>query len=484
MSKTTITYKDIAPGADRVSSFSSTQQTEFSDLSILSQENEPQRIATLEHNRWLLNGEYYGLANDTVPFWTRDLSGDDCAFSVPQVIEVTFPSQFSSPGLTIQFDDAPGEIASELNIKWYQQDELKAEGDFCPNESQYYCQQKAESWDRIVITFRKTWLPRHRVKLRQIIFGVVRKFGMNEIRNATVTNQMNLLSTEVPVSTLNWTLDSLADIDYMFQVKQPVEVKNDDFIIGYYYINESRRTSKSVYTLRCHDAFGILDEDDFEGGVYSEYSAMQLMKEIINEDFEIDFGTVKDMLLTGVLQTMSKRAAIQQILFAWGVCAATDGGEVIRVFEPGSDPEEIGLDRTYTGVAVETSSIITEVRVTAHKYTEDPDGSIEIDGKTYADTQTVYRVANEDVTANAKSNVLKIEGANFVTDEIGQRVAQRVYDYYMKRDTAEGKILWRGELLGDCVTMLNAWNGRHTGNISRMDIILSNTVAASCEVIS
>lgn len=484
MSKTVITYKDIAPGAAEAASFQSGGAASFSNLDDLRRENETQPIATLELNNWLLDGKHILRGSQTVPFWSSALSDGDCSFAAPPALEITLPDQYSSLGLTLVFDQTVGNLCSEVNIKWYQQSVLKADVDFYPDANTYFCQRRVEAYDRVVITFKKTWLPYRYVKLQQIIFGVYRNFGMTEIRSAKITNQVNHISAEIPISTLSWTLDSREDIDFMFQLKQPIEARNDDFLIGVYYINEHKRTAETVYDLRCQDAIGILNDDTFPGGVYTNYSAKKLLQDIIGKDFDIDFSGVADMSLTGIIQPTSKRGAIQQVAFAWGVCIATDGGGVVRVFHLDNEPEAIGPNRTYTGATVETSAIVTAVRVTAHTYTQSASGNIEVNGVKYQDATSVYTVTNPNVTANDKQNVKEISGATLVSPAIGQATAQRVYDFYARRNTARAKIVWKSELLGDCVTVPNAWGKPSTGNISKMDYVLSNTVAANVEVVS
>lgn len=484
MGKLTITYRDIAPGASEAASFQSGSVTDFSDVGTLRQENDTQPISTLELNGWPLDGKHIIYSGQRVPFWSNTLSGPDCVFASPPVLDIAFPEQFSSLGVTLVFDSGIGNFCGKLNIKWYQQSALKDNADFEPNANIYFCKRRVEAYDRIVITFLETWLPYQWVKLQQVIFGIIRSYGMSEIRNAKVTNQTNLISTEIPISTLNWTLDSREDVDYMFQLKQEIDVQNDDFFIGAYYINEHKRTAKNVYDLRCQDAIGILNDDTFPGGVYTNYSAKQLLQDIIGGAFDVDFGTVADTNLTGVILPASRRAAIQQVAFAWGVCVATDGGNAIRVFRPSDVSEDIGAGRTYTGATVETAAIVTAVRVTAHTYTQNASGNIEINGVKYQDTTTVYTATNPNVTASDKQNVKEITGATLVSPAIGQATAQRVYDYYTRRNTAKGKIVWKGELLGDSVTLPNAWDEPSTGNISKMDYVLSNTVAASLEVVS
>lgn len=483
MSKTTILYKDIAPGSEEDASISTSSAEPFSNPSDLPSGVSPGSTITCEHNHWILNGTYQFVENEPVAFWSTEMSGEDGVFDNPPVITITFDNQYSSAGITLVFDSASGDYCSLVNIKWYQNESLKAEKDFTPTASIYFCQQTAESYNKIVITLKSTNLPGRRAKLEHIIFGIYRYFDMSELRSASIVNETNLISSELPISTLKWVLDSRENVDFMFQLKQPVEARNDDSLIGVFYINSSARSSSSVYNIDCYDAIGVLDETTFPGGAYlSGISAKTLLEEIVGDDFTVAYDEdVEDTIIKGILRPGSKRSAMQQVLFAWGVCLSTDGRDTIRVFILKDTPKEIGKNKTYTGVNVTTSSIVTRVSITAHTYSQSEDGSVEINGTKYDDTKTVYSVSNPNVTATDKQNVIEVTDATMVSTDIGQSVAQRVYDYYLKRNTNTARIVWDGEHLGDLLTMPNAWNGTNTGHVCRMEIRLSNTVAATCE---
>lgn len=484
MSKTTILYKDIAPGAEEDAAVTSKSSTADSSPSLLPAGVTPERCNTLELNYWVLDGKSTYTETQKKAFWSTEMSGEDGHFSNEPVIEVVFDKQYSSVGLTLAFDTAANEYCSEVHIQWYQGESVKEEKDFYPDAATYFCNAPVSTYDRIVITLKATMLPYRYAKLERIIFGIYRTFDMFEIRSASIVNQTSLLSTELPISTMSLKLDSKENIDFMFQLKQPMEVHNDDILISVYYIDSYSRASKSIYDIELYDAFGILDETPFYGEVYTNHSAKEMLLQIIGEDFVVEFEEgLADMNLTGIIQSGTKRQAAQQVLFAWGCCAATDGGEVIRVFRPSNSAAEIGRDRTYTGVTAKTASIVTEVRVTAHTYTKNADGSIEIAGEKYSEAETVFTVKNPNITAADKQNVVEITSGTLVSPDIGQSVAQRVYDYYLKRNTNRAKIVWKGELLGDCVTLPNAWGEANTGNLSKMEIRLSNTVAASCEAV-
>jgi hypothetical protein len=482
MSKTTIVYKDVAPGAEEDASVTASPAEARSHPARLPAGVSPEAVITLEHNSWTLNGTRRSIDTQTLAFWSEEVSGEDGAFQAPPVITVEFDRQYTSVGISLVFDRALNEWCSAVSIKWYQGEALKSSKDFAPDGPAYFCQNNVASYDKVVITLNRTRLPGRRAKLSQIAFGVIRTFGMTEIRRASMVNAMDLAALSLPASTLSWTLDSRAEVDYIFQLKQPVEVRSGDQLIGVYYIDQASRSGPRLYNIDCYDAIGVLDESAFPGGYYSGKSAKALLEEILGGSFTLDFQCT-DTTVTGIIQACTKREAIQQVAFAAGLCISTDGGHQVKAFSTGSTPVEIPKSRVYTGASVKTAAIVTGVRVTAHAYTQDSSGGIEIGGVKYKDTPTVYTVVNPDVTATDKSNVIEITEATLVSPEIGQAVAQRVYDYYNKRNTYSGKIVWRGEALGDCLTLPNTWGGTNTGHVIRMSINLSNTVAATCESI-
>lgn len=484
MGKTQVIYRDIAVGAAEDADVSVSGQTPESDHNLLLTGVHPGKIITFERNRWTLDGaytQYYG--QSTVAFWSEALSDEGGSFDKAPVITVSFDQQYSSTGITLIFDLDTGEYCSLVNIKWYQGETLKCDQDFEPDSAEYFCTRRVESYDKLVISLKKTSLPVRRAKLNHIIFGVTRVFGRNNLRNASLTNQMSEISVELPVSTFQWTLDSKEDVDYLFQLKQPVEVQNNGNTLGVYYITGSSRKNERIYKIDCQDALGVLDGTPFAGGAYlSGVSAKTLLSQLASP-FEVDFEVdVEDLQLTGILEPGTARSAIQQVVFAWGVCLATDGGEKLRVFNLPDTAAVIPKSRTYQGASTTTTPVVTRVDVTAHSYSADNNGSIDIGGTKYSDTKTVYSVSNPNLVATDKENVKTIEQATLVSPEIGETVAQRTYNYYSKRETIAAKIVYEREKLGDKLSVYTPWGQLLSGNLEKMEVTLSNTIAYKAEV--
>lgn len=486
MSKTTVTYRDIAVGAAEAASIAAIGQTAESEVQRLAVGVPTRAIPTMEPNRWLLDGSFQPFYDeDSYGYWSDEISDETGAFTTDPVLTVSFSKQFSSMGISLIFDEQTGEYCSKIHLQWYQGDALKAEKTYYPNEVQYFCSNRIESYDKVVIIIQQTNLPIRRAKINKILFGVTRVFGMNELRDAAITNQMDESTLQLPSSTFTWTLDSIHPVDYMFQLKQPVEVRNGDNLLGVYYIDGSNRKSQTVYRVECKDALGVLDEKDFPGAVYLGGISAKTLLESLAQPFEVEYlDGVEDTTLTGVLLNGTNRSAIQQVLFAWGVCIATDAGETLRVFNLPNTTKEIEKDLTFTGATVKTSSIVTQVEVTAHTYTEAESGGVMVNGIRYNDEQQVFVVKNPDVIATDKVNVKTMKAATLISPDIGQETAQRIYDWYCKRDTISAKIVYDGERLGDRVRIYTPWDTLMEGHLQKMEISLSNTVVYRAEVVT
>lgn len=478
-----IVYTDVAVGADNDAAYSATDKTAFSTID-LSVGIGARKDVTLEHNRWVLDGAFGLLGAKSVSFWSSSLSDGNCEFANSPTITIEFDNQYSSKGITLNFDDATGEWCSDVDIVWYQGSTVRASKHFEPDDSMYFCEQQATAWNKIVITINKTSLPYRRARIDRIVFGVSRVFGDSNLRSATITNETSLISEELPNSTLEFTLDSQDVVDYLFQFKQPLEAyDSNNNLLGVYYIDASSRKSATIYDIKAQDAIGVLATQTYAGGAWlSGVSAKTLVNTVVDGAFEVVFdATAVDATLYGLLERQDKRSALKQILFAWGCAAATDGGNVIRIFKPNNVPTTINENETFIGVSVRTDAIVTQVNVTAHTYTTNSSGSIEVLGQKYSDVKTIYTVDNPDVTVSDKRNVKEVDGATLISTHNGQATAQRVYDYYARRNTHKSKILLNGEKLGDCLSQPTPWETQEIGNVEYMKITLSHIVAADIE---
>ena len=483
-----VVYEDVAVGSAVASSVETSEAMGISKTSLLPFGALEGPIATTEQNQWVLNGpRKVKPAPEPVGFWSKTRSGDDCTFTTPPTITITLDGQFTSLGIYFKFDGETGDYCSDLNLTWYNGTTQLATQKFFPNSGNYFCEKTVELYNKVTIQFNKTNLPDRPIKISLILFGLVREFERQELRSVEATEELSIISDELAINTLDFTLDSEEDIDYIFQEKQPVYAYNGKTKIGTFYIDESTRVSKNVYNVSCIDALGILDEDPFAAAIYTNANAKTVLESILGGHFDLELsGDLQSEKLTGYIADCTRREALQQVAFALRAVVDTSGSGNVKVWRlPENDPAEIPMNRLYTGGDVSTSAIVTEVRVTAHTYSTSGSGSdtVEVGGKTYHHTTAVTTKSNPNVTASTKPNVIEVKDATLVNASNVAAVTQHVFDYYMRRQTHGVKIVMDKEMPGDYVTTTTPWEDQITGTITSMTIKLSGIAAADCEIV-
>lgn len=481
-----IVYQDIAAGADEDAAVSAQGAASFADVSLLPFGADRAPIAALGPGSWLLDGSREILDQQPVPFWSGSVSGPDGRFENPPEIVIEFDERYTSPGLYLTFDPASGEYCGSVTIQWWQGAAKLYEGAYHPTGVEFFCAHTAEAYDKVVIRLNSTSVPYRFAKLSKIMFGVSRTFFREELRNVRITQEVSIISSEVAVNTLDFTLDSEADVEYMFQTKQPVSACDGNILIGVFYIDGSKKRGRGLYDVSCIDAIGVLDEDPYPARMLVNQPVRELLEDILDGRFDLDLDpALSAATLTGFLPEGARRRALQQVAFALGAMTDTSGSEAIRVYKDReASPQKLPPSRLYTGGTVEKSAIVTAVRVLAHSYSTTGEGNdtVEVDGVAYYHTATPLTISNPNVTASDKQNVVEVKDATLVGPGNAAAVAQHLYNHYAKRDRQKIKIVMNGEKPGDHVAAATPWGTVMNGYITSMHIVLSGIAAAECEI--
>lgn len=482
-----IVYEDVAAGAAEDAAVTATSAADFTAPSLLPFGGSGAPVATLEPFSWLLDGSREILTNQPLAYWSESMSGPDGRFEAPPEIAIAFHERYTSPGLFLTFDTAAGDYCTHITAEWYRGANLLKKKDFYPSGPEAFCSQTVEAWDRIVLRMHATSRPYRYAKLRQIVFGVARTFYRNELRNVRVTQEVSIISEQVAVNTLAFTLDSKADIEYMFQMKQPVSAYDSDRLIGVFYIDDSKHRAKGLWDVSSKDAIGVLDDDPYPARMLHNEPAQALLEDILGGHFRLELDeALAAAPVTGYLPAGTRRQALQQAAFALCAMVDTSGTDAVRVYRDREDqPRKVPLNRTYVNGTVDTASIVTAVQVTAHSYSAKGTGNdtVEMDGVTYYHTTEVTTITNPSVTASDKQNVVEVKEATLVTPANAAAVAQHLYSYYTKRNSQKVKIVMDGEKPGDHIATATPWDTVMDGFITSMRIVLSGIAAAECAIV-
>lgn len=475
-----IVYEDISPGASEAAIYSGSLIDEGrSDTSRLSEGLTNPNIVTLEVNRWLLNGTREIYTTQVFALLSSVVSGADGVFATAPALTINFDQQFSGVGLSLRFGSDEVDYPSHIRITWYQGETVLSEAEFFPNDNEYFCENEVAAFDKIVIEFLATTIPYRRARLENVMFGLVRVFGPADLIKADLVQEVNLISAELAINTMNWSFRDVKGTDYMFQFKQPINAYDGNTLLGVFYVDSAVKVGEGSFDIACVDAIGLLDNEPFAGGVYSSKSAVALIKEIAGDLFEVEADAdLSALTVTGAILPCTKREALQQVAFAIGAVVDTSRSASILVKTVSDTAKEISENQLYSGGTVDVDSIVTKVIVTWHEYTASADGEVEIGGARYAETTGTAEVVNPNVTANTRANVVEVGGATLVSSTIAEGVARRVYNYYAQRNKAKTKMVVGDKQPADMVAFTTAWGERFTGHVERMNIKISNTVAA------
>ena len=486
-----VRYKDVALGADRDATATTTEKTGFSNVSQIPFGVNPPALATCELNGWGLSHNYKARNNHAIAFWSNALSGNDCKFSNVPTITLDFTEQYTTTGLTIQFAVNSVDFCRKIAIYWYQDGEVKEQGEYTPTSPNFVLNKTVEAFDKLVFEFHETNLPRKRCKVEGIILGVVRDFNTTELKAVKAIHEIDLISSTVPINVLDASVHSTDEVDYIFQKKQPVELFENGDLIGVYFIDKGERTGRLDMSFSCKDAIGLLDLVAYDGGLWlTDTPLTTILNDVFGGayEFEID-PAYKNSTLRGLIEPGKKqREALQHIAFALGAVVDTTGTNKIRLFPPPfGAAAEISPKQTYTGGKVTTSDTVTGVEVTAFDIVDeipgDNDESIEFNGVEYKYTTQIFTASNPNTVTSDPENVKKFDKCYLVNSSNGQQLAHNIMAYYQKRNKYTFKHVLEGQQVAGGYSATLPWDDIVKGHITKMTVTTSNITVSDTEMI-
>lgn len=486
-----IIYKDIALGADLDATVTTTEKQAFSEIDKIPFGVENPALATCELNGWGLSHDYKTRDNEPIAFWSSTQSGGDCVFTSSPTIQLAFTEQYTATGLTIRFAVEAMDYCRKILVIWYQGGITKYAEYYYPDTPNFVINRTVEAFDQIAIAFLETNLPRKRCKVEKITIGVIREFKTDELRGATAIHEVDLTSETIPINVLDAEIHSKEDIDFIFQRKQPVEAYNNNDLIGMYFIEKGKKTSRFDYSFSCQDTIGLLELATSQGGLWLEDTPLtEILSTAIKSPvtFEIDTAYQNSTLRGYIQPNIKEREALQQIAFALGAVVDTSNSRAIRIFPPPAIVSgDISPKETYTGGAVDTSDTVTGVTVTAYIISDErPTGneqSIEYNGIKYKYYTETMHAKNPNTVTSDPENIKPFDKSYLVNLSNAQILADNLMAHYQKRDKYSFSHILKGQKAGGNYTVMLPWEDTTQGIITKMSLSLSNMTVSNAEML-
>ena len=516
-----VKYVDVPQGAQEAAQVEGQGQP-FSIPAVVATGAQDVAYATLEPKGWLLDGSRRLLPSAPEGFWwSEKCSNDTGAFEEPPVITFSFPTPYTATGLSFTFWTSTDEWCSKIRVSWLNGNTLLAQTTAYPNSPRWTLQLTVEGFDRVRVELLATNIPGHFAKVQLIEIGQTLWFGKQEITSVHLVNEIDPTLSELTVDTMTIGVKNKSGVSLVPQENQKMELYRNDKLLAVQYITESSREAKQHYTFSCQSAIGLL-EDDYLGGIYNAVPATEVIDDILDGvEYELN-AIFAQVTITGYLPVCTRREALQQVVFALGAIATTQGGRGIKI-APVSQitSNTFSKSQFFQGGKVETAPRVARVEVVSHRYTESEEeeillneewlsgedvlltfdaphhsyamsggiltgsganwvtvtanGPVTLTAKKYIHSTQRHMKRNSLATAQERNNVQAVESVTLIHAGNVNEVLGRLYEIAQLRQTLSQEAIITEQRAGQKVTAVNAWGKQIRGYITSMESDLTAT---------
>lgn len=440
-------------------------------------------LATWEPNRFKLDGSFYIPDevienNGNIGWCSKNLCDETGVFIPSEELIFEFEQSHSIIGVTITFDTVNNEYATDFIIRAYSDNNLINEVIVENNtEVQAVIMGQFLLFDKLSITINKWAIPYRRARVAEVDFGIVRVFEGKELMRMDLTEEIDLLSLNVPSSEFRFVVENLDrkfDIPNVegyykyLQEKQQVipelgiELENGstEYIkLGVFYLNDWRSNEEPLSaSFVARNVIDVMNEYDYENlNPKSNCTLYQLASEIFEicdiTDYEID-PVLHEIETKGLVEKRTCRNVLQMIALA-GMCNVYVNRQGTLIIKRVSD-NEIPVDnvKLYNMYNYPKIKLINPLKSITIMYYTDLNMKHEI-SFTYAD----------------KGETKTINNTLINTIEHATDVAEWIASHYQNR--AIYTVKWRGNPaheLGDLVLLEHYINRYEKTMLTKIDL--------------
>lgn len=252
----------------------------LTDADDLNNENTQKNYATYEPDYWVLDGSYKFLtASANIGYISTSQSGSDSNFGTDPKLKFVFNNVYSTTGLVLRFAQGSNDYTDDITIDFYNaSDVLILSYIYNPDSWEFPTNQAEANFKRIDITFKSSNKPYRYARLFGIDFDTTVRWSGGNIKNGTLTEQINPLSLELPSNEIEFTLFS-DDPDFsitnpaneyaVLQENEPIEayeqVGDVDILLGRFYLSDWESLNEHEARFTAKDAIWMLGSITYLG---------------------------------------------------------------------------------------------------------------------------------------------------------------------------------------------------------------------------
>jgi hypothetical protein len=184
---------------------SSSAQHEASQLGqVLDEADQPDgAFVCLEHNRWGLGQKFTFIPRDishTETGWINStMSRADCTFASNPYLDFEFMEPHSSIGFSIHFDEPTGQHATRIRVQTYDENGQIIDDVIKENHSALcVINLLSPDYTHVRFTFLETSRPYSRVRVSEVLFGIVETYEADDIVTASLEYSVDPIAESLP----------------------------------------------------------------------------------------------------------------------------------------------------------------------------------------------------------------------------------------------------------------------------------------------
>jgi len=350
------------------------------------------QFATLEQNFWRLDGSLGILPSNysgrQFGWFSSGISRDDKTFSVNPTLTFSFSEDISSIGFTLVFDSTHNQWPTRYHVATYDaNDAVITEADITNDSVQSIVYLLSPNYRKVVFTFSKTSEPHRRVRVCEVLFGIIQHFDKSNISNASLTYGADVKSASLPSRVLSFTFDN-SDQKYnlinpqgiyaYLQEGQPIDaevsINGSAWVnMGRYYFASSEAVDEALTaTITASDKLLWLDSSTCRIGMSGTWTMSSAVAAVLADaqadDIEVSIPSSLSSVTVGkqIPSDASHREALR--LLAQAACCACwidrDGVLVFKKLELGTACDSMTKDNMKSMNGISVSERINTVELT------------------------------------------------------------------------------------------------------------------------
>ena len=415
----------------------------------------------LEHNRWGLGRDFHPIPKNHTgrqTGWISScLSGADCMFAADPYLEFAFTESHSSIGFTLHFEHSTGQHPTKIWTQTFDADgNVVSELEMENHTTHCIINLLSPDYTRVRFTFMETSRPFSRVRVAEVLFGIIETFEADDIVGASLEYAVDPVADSLPTRQTIFRIDNsdqrfnLINPNGIYAYLQQPQAFHVALGVGeskdtieyvsmgeFFFATASAEDASLTAEITAYDWFYWLEKGKFhnaETGTWTLQEAVSAILDNAGITCEVVMSeAAAATTLIKVTDEMTNREALRLAVQA-ACCTAFFNREcqlVILDLEQAAPVDELNSDNMAAPPKVTIESAVNTVQLTVHD--------------TVNNTDTVYTASNiigdEMVQVKSVSN-------NMVDASMGQAVA----DWLLR--SCQGRITYTTSERGNPAVLL------------------------------